>query len=384
VKTGHSIADIRRQSRAALPRVVFDYVDGGAEDEVTLAENRRSFGDLALRPRNAVKVGKPDLSTSVVGHRVSLPILLAPCGLATLVDPAGEPAAARAAEAAGTVSVVSTVSGRPLEEVAAASKNAWFQLYFLGGREGAEVLMDRAAAAGMGTLVLTIDTGAVGNRERDIRNGMRGPLRVDLDHAIRHGPGLVLHPRWLIRFMRAGMPIELGNLRHLGPDGAPMDPTTASSAMASSPPTWADLHWIRARWRGSLVVKGVLTGDDARQAADLGADAVVVSNHGGRQLDGAVATMRVLPEVVAAMGSRTEVFLDGGVRRGSDVAKAIALGARAVLVGRPWLYGLAVDGQQGVSDVIEVLRSELSRTMRLVGATSLAELDETWVMRTRE
>jgi L-lactate dehydrogenase (cytochrome) len=377
---GHSIADVRRRAFRTLPRGIFDYVDGGADDESTLSSNSQAFRDIAFRPRNAVHVGKPDLSTTVVGQEVALPVLLAPCGFVRLVHPEGEPAVARAAEAAGTISVVSTVSGYTLEEVARASGTAWFQLYFLGGRRGAEVLIDRAQTAGFPVLMLTIDTAAVGNRERDVRNGIAGPLRIDLQHALDLGPSFLRHPRWLFHFIRDGMPLEFGNLAALGPGGTDADPTAAVASMAAEPPTCADLRWIRKQWRGPLVVKGVLTGDDARRAIDLGADAVVVSNHGGRQLDGAPATLRVLPEVVEAVGTHAEVLLDGGVRRGSDVVKALALGARAVLVGRPWVYGLAAGGETGVSTVIKILRTELSRTMRLTGAHAVKDLDGSWVM----
>jgi isopentenyl diphosphate isomerase/L-lactate dehydrogenase-like FMN-dependent dehydrogenase len=374
-----SVEMFRRKARRVLPRVLFDYVDGGAEDEVAMARNRRRFQDLVLQPHQAVSTDAPDLTTTVLGQPVSLPVLLAPCGMARLVHPDGEPGVARAAQAAGTISVVSSASGYALEDVAAAATNAWFQLYFLGGRDGAAVLVDRARAAGFGALVVTVDTAALGKRDRDLAHGFNGALRRDLQNALRFGPDFARHPRWLYRFARDGLPVELGNLARLGPAGEAVDGTRAAAALVAHPPTWTDLEWLREAWPGHLVIKGVLSGADAGRAAALGADAVVVSNHGGRQLDSAPATIEVLPEIVDAVGSSLEVLLDSGVRRGSDVAKAVALGARAVLVGRPWVYGLAVGGEAGVASIIQILRSELAMTLRLLGASSVHDLEQSWV-----
>lgn len=386
-----NVADARRRARRVLPRVVFDYVDGGADDERTMARNVAAYGEVAFRPRMATDCGEPHLATSVLGTEVSLPVLLAPCGLVRLLHPDGAAGAAAAARAAGTVSVLSTVAGASLEEVAAASAGPkWFQLYAAGGRQEAQEIMGRAHGAGFEALVVTVDTPALGNRERDLRNGVSPPLRLDAHTAIALGPQVLARPRWALRMLRDGVSL-LGrptsgaavpppdqNPGGLGSVGGGLG-AAGAVAMLASPFTWDDIAWIRQRWDRPLVVKGLLSSDDARQAVDAGADAVVVSNHGGRQLDGAPATLAVLPEVVDAVDARTQVLVDGGIRRGGDVVKALALGARAVLIGRPYLYGLAVAGHGGVGQVLEVLRTEMRRTMRLLGCPSVAQLDASWL-----
>jgi isopentenyl diphosphate isomerase/L-lactate dehydrogenase-like FMN-dependent dehydrogenase len=227
--------------------------------------------------------------------------------------------------------------------------------------------------------VVTIDTAIVGNRERDTRNGVVLPLQVDARMATHFAPQVLVRPAWLARFVRDGMRLDFPNAALLGPGGTPLPKDQAPKAVLSRPPTWADIGWIRERWRGPLIVKGLVTGDDARRAVDAGADAVVVSNHGGRQLDGAPATLRALPEVVAAVGGDVEVLVDGGVRRGADVVKAVALGARAVLIGRAYIYGLAVRGAAGVADVLRILRTDMDRTLRLLGCPSVKDLDRSWI-----
>lgn len=382
----HSVADARGRARRILPRVVFDYVDGGAEDEVTLAENERAFRELAFRPRMAVRVDEPDLRTSVLGTELSLPIMLAPCGLVRLLHPEGALGAGRAAAARDTIWVLSTVAGATLESVAPAGGHRWFQLYAPGGRGEAETIMARAEAAGYEALVITVDTPALGNRERDVRNGVTPPLRLDARTAVALGPQVLARPRWALRMMRDGVSM-LGRPRRptapAGDDGTANHSSglgaAGTVAMLASPFTWDDVAWMRAQWTRPLVVKGVLGADDATLAVDAGADAVIVSNHGGRQLDGAPATARVLPEVVDAVGGRTEVLVDGGVRRGGDVVKALALGARAVLVGRAYLYGLAAAGQAGVEQVLDILRAEMSRDLRLLGCPSVTALDRSWL-----
>jgi L-lactate dehydrogenase (cytochrome) len=364
---------------------VFDFVDGAADDEVTMRANRAAFEGVTFRPRAAVHV-KPDLRTTVLGTPVALPVLTAPCGFVRIVHPDGEIGVARAAHEAGTVSVVSTMAGTALEDVAEGvgvkpepDNRLWFQLYFIGGRAGAETLVERAELAGYSALVVTVDTAVVGNRERDTRNNVQLPLGVDARNAWRFGPQLALHPRWTYGFLRDGIRLDIPNAARLGPGATAVSKHEATTAWMTAPPTWADLEWIRKRWTGPLLVKGLLTGEDARRAVDVGADAVVVSNHAGRQLDGAPATLRVLPEVVDAVGAEVEVLVDGGVQRGSDVVKALALGARAVLIGRAYLYGLAVGGEAGVARVLQLLRADLNRTMRLLGCPSVADLDRTWV-----
>lgn len=367
----------RRAARRGLPRVVFDYVDGGSGDERTLADNRRAFTEVMLRPRAGFPPGQPDLATTVLGTPLNHPVLLAPCGMMGTVHPDGEAAVARVAERQGTIAVFSTYSSQTLESIAAASAGPkWFQLYFLGGRPGAEWLIDRAVRSEYDALVVTLDTNVPATRERDVRNGVRFPILLNVSTAARFGPQALLRPRWLARFARAGFPLEIANARPVAGDSPRLDQSTT---LLDSAPGWDDLAWIRDRWGGRLVVKGLLTADDTRRAIDAGADAVVVSNHGGRQLDGVPGTLRALPDVVAAAGDRVEVLLDSGVRRGSDVVKALALGARAVLVGRPYLYGLGAAGEAGVERILDLFAAEIVETLQLLGCASVRDLDPTWL-----
>ena len=376
-----SVDDARRRARRILPRVVFDYVDGGADDEVTMAENVDAFRRITFRPRMGVDAGKPDLSTSVLGTELSMPVLLAPCGLVRLMHPDGPAGAGRAANSRGTIWTLSTVAGANLEDVALVGGHRWFQLYASGGRPQAAEMIERAEVSGYEALMVTIDTPALGNRERDRRNGVTSPLRLDAKTAIALGPQVLARPRWALRMMSNGVAMLRRPRSAPTSDSQPAGGVAAAGAVAmlASPFTWDDVAWIRQRWPKPLVVKGILTGADAAAAAEAGADAVIVSNHGGRQLDGTPATVRALPEVVDAVAGRVEVLVDGGVRRGSDVVKALAIGARAVLIGRPYLYGLSVAGQQGVEQVLDVLRTEMSRTMRLLGCFSVAALDRSYV-----
>lgn len=375
-----SHADARRAARRVLPRGLFEYVDGGADDEITLARNVAAFREVEFRPRMAVHNPTPDLSTRIFGTELALPVLTAPCGGMRLVHPQGDIGVARAAAAAGTVHVTTSASGFTLEDIAANPGPKWFQLYRFYDRGAMESLVHRAQAAGYSALVVTVDTTVSGNRERDHRNGFSYDMRINLRNAIRMAPRLMPRPFWLHRFWRDGMPFLLANTTDITRDGKPLLLTEmARTAGESHSPSWHDITWIRENWPGPLVIKGVLTAEDARHAAGLGADGIVVSNHGGRQLDGAPATIAALPEVVAAVGSDVEVLLDSGIRRGVDVLKALALGARAVLIGRHAVWGLALDGQHGVQHMIEILRTDMLRTMRLMGCQSVDELDDSWV-----
>ena len=372
-----NIEDLRVAARRRLPRSVFDYIDGGADGEVTLRENCRAFDDVTFRPRYAVETPTPDLRTTVLGTPLSMPIILAPVGSSRMFWPRGEEVAAAVAGAAGTVYSLSTLSGCRLEDVKQSTPGpAWYQLYLCGGREVASATVQRAQEVGYSALILTIDTPVAGLRERDLRNGAKELLTR------RPGPMLpfigqfLARPRWLADFFRDGGLMSFPNV--MLADG-PMPYADVGLALEQSTVTWKDLQWIREIWKGPIVIKGVHTAEDARRAVDEGADAIVVSNHGGRQLDGVAATIRVLPEVVAAVGSRTEVLLDSGIRRGGDVAKALCLGARAVLVGRAYAYGLAAAGAPGVARAIEILKSDLARTMKLLGVQSVAELDRSYV-----
>jgi L-lactate dehydrogenase (cytochrome) len=372
------VEDLRPLARRRLPQAVFDYVDGGAEDEVTLRENRRAFEEITFRPRHAVAVAVCDLRTRVLGFDLALPFLLAPVGYTRLMHPAGEVAAARAAGAAGTGYILSTISGHKLEDVRAASPGpVFYQLYLLGGRPAAEASIERARVAGFSGLVVTIDTPVSGIRERDHRNGIRELISGTLLEKARYLPQVLARPGWLISFLRDGGLKALPNV--VIPGQGPMPLVDVNAALAASAVTWADLRWIREAWRGPIIVKGVLTGDDARRAIDEGAVAISVSNHGGRQLDGVPASLRALPEVVAAVNGQIEVIMDGGVRRGTDIVKAICLGARAVLCGRAYAYGVAASGEAGVLRAVEILRADLDRTLRLLGCASLAALDRSYV-----
>jgi len=367
-----NVADLRKLARRRLPRMVFDYLDGGAEDERTLRENERVFSDVLLRPRSAVPAPSVDLRTTVLGHELAVPFLFAPIGSSRMLWPRGEAHAAAAAGKAGTVYILSTLSGTPLEEVKASTTGpCWFQLYLCGGRDVALGGIARAKGAGYSAIVVTIDTPVAGMRERDVRNGTRELLSGEPLKMLPYLPQMLVRPRWLYDFVADGGLMSFPNV--LLADG-PMKYAEVGAALEAAAVCWDDLDWIRAAWDGPIVVKGVHTADDARRALDLGASAVVVSNHGGRQLDGVAPTLRVLPEVVAAVGDRVEVLFDGGVRRGSDIVKAIALGARAVLLGRGYAYGLAALGEAGAARAAEIFRADLVRTMKLLGCGSLAEL----------
>jgi isopentenyl diphosphate isomerase/L-lactate dehydrogenase-like FMN-dependent dehydrogenase len=372
------IEDFRPIARERVPKSVFDYLDGGAEGEVTLRENCRVFNDVTFRPRHAVAVAGCDLHTRVLGFDLALPFLLAPVGYSRLMHPGGEVAAARAAGRAGTGYILSTISGHRLEDVKAASQRpVFYQLYLMGGRGAAEAVIERVRVAGFSALVVTIDTPVSGIRERDYRNGMKelisgGPLAK-----IPFLPQVLSRPGWLIDYLLDGGLPGLPNVVVPGKGQMPL--VDINAALAESAVTWADLRWIREIWKGPIVVKGVLTADDARHAMDEGVAAISVSNHGGRQLDGVPASLRALPEVVDAVKGRIEVLMDGGIRRGTDIVKAICMGARAVLCGRAYAYGLAAGGEAGVDRAIEILRTDVERTLRLLGCSSVAELDGSYV-----
>ena len=372
------VADLRTVARSRVPKAVFDYLDGGAEGEVTLRENCRVYDDLTFRPRHAVAVDTCGMGVRVLGHDLALPFLLAPVGYSRLMHPGGETAAARAAGNAGTTYILSTISGHKLEDVKAGSKGpVFYQLYLLGGRAAAEGAIDRARNAGFAALVVTIDTPVSGIRERDFRNGMKELICGSVFEKLPFVPNILSHPGWLKDYLRDGGLMALPNV--VVPGKGPMPLMDIGAALAESVVTWADLKWIREHWRGPIVVKGVLTGDDGRRAVDEGAAAISVSNHGGRQLDCVPASLRALPEVVKAVGGQTEILMDGGVRRGTDIVKALCLGARAVLCGRAYAYGLAAAGEVGVNRAIEILRADLERTLRLLGCASVAELDRSYV-----
>jgi L-lactate dehydrogenase (cytochrome) len=372
-----SIEDLRRLAWRRLPRAVFEYIDGGAEREVTLRENRRVFDEVTFRPRQGVAVPQCDLSTTVLGTTVGLPVLLAPVGSSRLFYPRAEEAAAREAGVAGTIYVLSTLSGCRLEDVKRATSGpAWYQLYLVGGRDAALAGIERAKTAGYTALVVTLDTPVAGLRERDVRNGVKEVISGGLA-GLPFLPQFLAKPRWLIDFLRDGGLMTFPNV--IVPGQGPLAYLDVEAALQETTVTWGDLGWIREAWGGPLLVKGVLTADDARRAVAERVDGIIVSNHGGRQLDGVSAALRALPEVVAAVGPRVTVLMDGGIRSGSDVVKALCLGARAVLVGRAYAYGLGAAGAAGVARALAILRRDIVRTMTLLGCAAVKDLDRSSV-----
>jgi len=367
-----SIDDLRRQARRRLPRAVFDFIDGGAEDEVTLRRNHAAFGRLTFRPRVLVDTRARDQSTTVLGQRVASPLVLAPTGLCGMAAPRGEVLAARAALQTGTIFTLSSMSAVSIEDVMRDAPGPhWFQLYVWRDRELTRSLVERAAAAGYRAMVLTVDVPVLGQRERDLRNGATIPPRITWRNAFETAQkvawvlGMLRNPR--IDFVNVARPRQAHGPLALGSFvNSQFDPSVS----------WDDLTWFRSIWSGPLALKGIMSAEDARRAVDrYGIEAVVVSNHGGRQLDGLPAAIEVLPEVVDAVGGRAEVLLDGGVRRGTDVVKALSLGARACMIGRPYLYGLGAAGQAGVERAIGILRAEIDRAQALLGYPSLGDID---------
>jgi len=372
-----NVEDLRRAAARRLPRSVFDYIDGGADGEVTLRENVRAYQDIAFRPRSAVETPPADLRTTVLGTPLSVPFIFAPVGSSRMFWPRGEEVAARVAGRTGTIYSLSTLSGCRLEDVKRSTSGpAWYQLYLCGGRDIAAATVQRAKNAGFSALILTIDTAVSGLRERDFRNGAKALLTRRLVPMLPYISQFLARPGWLLDFYRDGGLMKFPNV--MLPDG-PMPYADVAAALEQSTVTWSDLKWIREIWSGPIVIKGVQIGDDARRAADEGAAAIVVSNHGGRQLDGVRATIRTLPEMICAANGRLEVLLDGGIRRGGDIVKALCLGARGVLIGRAYAYGLAAAGEPGVQRAVDILRADMSRTMKLLGCASVAELNRSYV-----
>jgi L-lactate dehydrogenase (cytochrome) len=376
VASAVNIDDLRRMAMRRLPRMVFDYIDGGAEREWTLRENCRAFEDVLFRPRSAVATTNCDISTSVLGTSINLPFILAPVGSSRMFYPRGEERAAAAAGDAGTIYTLSTLSGCRLEDVKSATRGTtWYQLYLVGGRDVAIATINRARSAGYQALVVTIDTPVAGMRERDVRNGVKQLLARNLSTVPYLGQMLV-RPRWLADYYGDG---GLMNFPNIVLQDGPMGYADVGAALEASMTSWEDFQWIREAWGGPIVAKGVHTADDARRAVDEGAAAIVVSNHGARQLDGVAPTIRVLPEVVGAVKGKTQILLDGGVRRGSDVVKAVCMGASAVLIGRAYAYGLGAGGQAGVARAIELLKTDVVRTLKLLGCGAIKDLDGTFV-----
>ena len=371
--TPASVDDYRERARRRLPRQLFDYLDGGAFAEVTLRRNREDLEAIAFRQRVLRDVAERRLATRVLGQDLALPVILAPVGFAGMFAPRAEVLAARAAQAVGVPFVESTLSICSLEEVARAVRAPWFQLYVMKDRHVAEGLMERATTAGCPTLVLTVDLPVVGQRYRDARNGVGA--RVGRLGTLRRGLDVARHGRWVRDVALRGRPLSFGNLTAVLPDArVPSDFQHWVAGQFDPTVTWEDLDWVRRHWPGQVVIKGILDPDDARRARDAGVDGVIVSNHGGRQLDGVPSTIRALPAIATAVGDDIDVLMDGGVRSGLDVAKALALGARACLVGRAWAYAVAADGERGVRRVLEIMREEMRVTLGLTGVNDVADL----------
>jgi L-lactate dehydrogenase (cytochrome) len=379
-----TVLDYRELARRRLPRQLFDYVDGGAYEEGTMRANVADLERVLLRQVVMRDVSVRDPAVTVLGQRLRLPIVLAPVGLAGMCARRAEVQAARAAESAGIPFIESTVSICSVEEVAKATRTPpWFQLYVMRDRGFAEDLMARAGAVGAPVLVLTIDLAVVGARHRDTRNAVVGEPST-LAKA-RRALDIASHPRWIRDVAVRGQPLTFGNLEKAVPEArSPAAFKDWVDSQFDPSVTWDDIAWVRENWSGRLVVKGVLDPEDARRAADVGVDGVVVSNHGGRQLDAVPSTARALPEVVDAVGDEVEVLVDGGVRTGLDVVKMVALGARAVLVGRAWAWAVAARGEAGVRHVLDVLKADIDTALGLTGQTSVADLDRSALYRAHD
>ncbi len=370
-RRAHGIADLRRMAKRVLPKVAFDFIDGGAENEVTLRQNEAGFSEYAFWPRPLNGSEARDQSLELFGHRLALPVIIGPTGLAGMFWPRGEIAAARAAHRAGTIYSLSHGSSLTIEEVAQEAPGPnWFQVFMYRDRGLTRAFAERAQAAGYAALILTTDNQVLGQRERDLRNGFTIPPRPTIWNSL----DMTLHVPWLLR-MRQTLPgltfanyvtDERKDILSLGKHMAELLDPGAS---------WKDVEWLRQIWDRPFLIKGILHPEEARLAIDHGVDGIIVSNHGGRQLDGAISSIRALPAVVEAVAGRIPVLIDGGIRRGADVVKALALGATACLVGRPHLWGLAVAGEEGVARVLEIYRSEIDRVLALGGWAGVAALD---------
>ena len=368
-----SVADLRAIARRRLPGGVFDYIDGGAEDERTMVANSAAFAAVTFRPRVLRDVGHVDPSTTLLGRPLPLPLVLAPTGFTRIADPDGELAVARAAARAGLPYTLSTLSTRSIEEVAQVSGGPrWFQVYVWRDRGLVKEMIDRAATAGYEALVITVDTAVLGRRERDVRRGFSLPPKIGLGTLVDGA----MHPGWTWRFLRSD-PIRFANVGEtMGMGDGSTAVTLSEYVNTQFDPglSWRDVEWMRSVWNGPLIIKGIQTVDDARMAAEAGVEAIALSNHGGRQLDSAPAPIDLVAPVADAVGDRLEIVCDGGVRRGSDIVKAVALGARACMAGRAYLYGLGAAGERGVDHVLGLLDADVRRTMALVGASTVSEL----------
>ena len=366
-----SVAHARREAKRKLPRSIYWYTEAGTELRRTVRDNRDGFKEIGLQARVLDSHEPRKLSTTVLGREISMPLITTPAGFIRIAHPDGELGVARAAEAAGTAVGLGILASYPIETITANASDVWFQLYMLGGREGSAVAIERAKAAGCRVLIITVDFAALSGGQ-DYQRGHPGvPDRVDLPTALKYAPEMISRPLWALNFLQGGVELRFPN----APGNANLTASQVGAGIMAHPPTWDDIAWARKQWDGPFVVKGITSVDDARRAVDEGADAISVSNHGGNSLDGSPATIRVLPEIVDAVGDNLEVLLDGGVRRGSDVVKAVALGAKAVMVGRPYIWALAAGGEQGVRQILEVYRQGIAGTLTLLNCPSVEDLN---------
>lgn len=375
---GH--VDAKREAEKILYRGIADYVDGATEDEYTAGLNRKQFEDIGLEPRMGIWVPDPSLETTVLGQKLSMPILTAPAGGMRIVHPAGDLGIARAAKAQGINHILSAASIYPMDEIRKAAPDAWFQLYKFGNSDLMWGLVDRAESLGYSVIMPTIDTQVGSIRERDYRNGFNLMQKMSIWEGVKRADELIKRPRWAWRFWRDGMPFQLGTTAGLTMDGKPLSIGVLSEhGKESHSPLWDDIAELRKRWKGKLVVKGVMSIHDAKKAIDLGADGLVISNHGGRQLEFGYTVTQTVAEVADAFGDKVEIMADSGVRRGTDIIKLLSLGARAVLIGRMPAWGLAIAGQAGVEHVLGRLRAELTTNMQLLGVSSVQDLDRSYL-----
>ncbi len=379
-----SVADAHYFAERRVPKGIFHMFEAGSGSNVTMRENRRAFEEVMFRPRAAVFHPERNLRTTVLGYEISMPVIVSSVGFLSIGHTDGEAGVARAAGDAGTIQFLSGVTNTPVEEVVAASSGpVFYQLYYIGGREASRPIIERAKAAGAAGLVVIADTATTARpRERLYPERVSAPVAVTPREAMRFAPQVVTKPRWGLQFLRGAR--RTGSLEPLmamglHPDRTPMKFFEAVGRIYEETPSFEDIPWIRELWDGPLVIKGILTAEDARRAVDVGADAIVVSNHGGNVLDGSVPTLPVLPEIVDAVGDEIEVLMDSGVRRGVDVVKALALGAKAVLLGRAYVYPLLAAGEPGVRHMLELFRQQIDEAFAFLGVTSVDELDPSYL-----
>ncbi len=372
-----NVDDFRSLAKKRLPRMVFDYLDGGAGDEKTVSRNREAFDDFFLLPKVLRDVEDIDLSTKVMGQNIHLPLILAPTGLTRLFHYQGERLVASAAARAGTIYSLSTLSSTSIEDISEASSGPkWFQIYVWRDRGIVREFIRRSRDAGYQALCLTVDANIPGNRERDIRHGMTVPPSPSFKSALE----MLSHPGWVYRYLTSP-PFEMANVATSPEATAKGDQTLmdyVSSQFAKSV-TWDDAAWMIEQWDGPFAIKGIMCAEDARSAVDVGASAIVLSNHGGRQLDRLPSTIEMLPEIVDAVAGRAEIIIDSGIRRGTDIIQAVALGATACMIGRPYLYALAAGGERGVDRLMTIMRAELERDMALLGCKSVSDLNSDFI-----